>query len=79
MNAAGVAMIEVNVNQAQSLANGVDGEVPQAESVAIAGSGIVVRYTNPGETALQVRLYTAAGTAWCGALSGLGGTETLAW
>jgi hypothetical protein len=77
----GVAMIGVNVNQAVL---GADGGIPPMQTVAIGGSGITVRYSNPGGTQIRVQIQTPAGQTsatgrWCATLSGSGGTETLLW
>jgi hypothetical protein len=76
----GVAIIGMNVNQAQFAAEGN----PPVEAVAISGTGITVQYTNPGRTPIRMQIQTPAGTTdptgrWCATLSGLGGTETVTW
>jgi hypothetical protein len=76
----GVAMLGVNVNQAQ-LADGGD---PPVLTAATAGTGLTVKYTNSGSSVLRVQIQTATGEndptgRWCATLSGAGGTETLTW
>jgi hypothetical protein len=76
----GVAMIGVNVNQALF----ADAGIPPTQTVAIGGSGITVRYSNPGGTQIRVQIQTPTGDTsatgrWCATLSGPGGTETLPW
>jgi hypothetical protein len=77
----GVAMIGVNVNQAQ-LGEGDAG--PVVQEVAIGGTGVTVTYTNPGDTEIRVQIQTIAGEfdatgRWCAVLGGNGGVETLTW
>jgi hypothetical protein len=76
-----VALIGVNVSQAML---GADGGIPPLQTIAIGGSGITVRYSNPGGTQIRVQIQTPAGETsptgrWCATLSGAGGTETLPW
>jgi len=82
------AAIIVNVNQAGtavdagSLDAGLDGGIPPIQNDATGGSGITVEYTNPGQSPLQLALWTntnATRGTWCAILSGMGGTETLTW
>jgi len=77
----GSASIRVNGNQA---ASAPDGGVDPIQTVAIGGSGVTVRYSNPGGTVLRLQIQTPAGATdptgrWCANLSGLGGTETVPW
>jgi hypothetical protein len=53
-------------------------------TLAIGGSGIVVRYTNPGASVIRVQIQTPLGESsptgrWCATLSGAGGTEVVTW
>ena len=80
-DAGGSAAITWNVNQSQS---GADADPPAVQTVAIEGNGITVQYSNPGGTELRVQIATPTGATdpagrWCAHLSGLGGTETIAW
>jgi hypothetical protein len=77
----GVAVIGVEVNQPRM---GPDGGDPQAQTVAIGGSGVTVSYTNPGATSIRVQIQTLDGATsptgrWCATLLGSGGTETVPW
>jgi hypothetical protein len=76
----GVAMIGVNLNQAESAHAGV----PPYQTVEIGGSGITVKYTNPGGSQIRVQVQTPDGQnsstgRWCATLSGAGGEETVRW
>jgi predicted dienelactone hydrolase len=82
------ASIIVNVNQARTTADagaldaGMDGGIPSVQNVTTEGSGITVEYTNPGQSPLQLALWTdtnATMGTWCAIVSGIGGTETLTW
>ena len=82
------ASIIVNVNQARVAADagaldaGLDGGIHPGQNATTRGSGITVEYTNPGQSPLQLALWTdtnAAMGTWCAILSGVGGTETLTW
>jgi hypothetical protein len=82
------ASIIVNVNQARTTADagaldaGMDGGIPPVQNVTTEGSGITVEYTNPGQSPLQLALWTDTNAAigtWCAIVSGIGGTETLTW
>jgi hypothetical protein len=77
----GVAIIGVNVNQAQV---GLDGGAPPMGTIAIGGYGITVQYANPGGTQIRVQVQTPGGETsgtgrWCATLSGSGGIETVPW
>jgi hypothetical protein len=76
----GIAMLGMNVNQPQI----IDGGDPPLGTLAISGTGITVKYTNPGASVIRVQIQTPAGETdptgrWCATLSGAGGIETLTW
>jgi predicted dienelactone hydrolase len=88
IDAGAAASIAVNVNQARTTADaqaldaGLDAGMPPVQNGTTAGSGITVEYTNPGQSPLQLALWTNTNSArgtWCALLSGMGGTETLTW
>jgi predicted dienelactone hydrolase len=77
----GSALIEVNLNQAQSAQ---DGGISPLQTVAIGGSGITVQYRNPGNSAIRLRIQTPTGGTdptgrWCTTLSIWSGMLTVPW
>jgi hypothetical protein len=76
----GVALLGINVNQLPA----IDGGIPVVSTIAIGGTGVIVRYTNLLGSVLRVQIQTPLGETsptgrWCAILSGAGGTEMVTW